>query len=834
MGAYNMTEKNEASLSTQFEKRIRGIAQFWATAAGGVAALAWLCWGFDQWRLTTFGADYVPMAPSTALLFLLLSGAMFARNRWPAAATTRRFINAVVVVVVLVSLLVWATWLLGVKMPIEEWMGHTVATVKGIPVGRMSLATAKVFLLVALALLFDQPAFAGNKLFRRMAIALSLLVIWIGLLVLTGYAAGVPFFYGGGPVTPMALLTSVAFILLGLGAFVSSASNNWLLRMFVLDSWAAMPTRHGRFGLRLPSSLQGRFLLLGVIAGVAGAGAISWIAVERYEAAKAEATKNNLHLTRLIANQLERLIVGERYLLLALSQVPAIRNLDAAASSALLAEVKKELPPYGNFSMFTTSGEIFASAIPIQQSFAVSHRPWFQRALRTRGFSVGELQIGTLSHVPVMVVAHSILDDAGRVLAVLNSSLDLTFLDTIIEPNELPPGATLFVIDRKGTVLMHYPEPEKWVGRDMAEDAHAKMIFSRRQGMTEVSDADGIERTYFFMPVDGADDGIFISLGIPKSTAFAGIRRQFVHGLFGLGLIGGIVVVLLLWLAEVSILRPVNSLVSTARRLAGGDLSARTGQPYGEGELEQLRSTFDDMADALQQREAERKQAEEKLKASQVRIRQLAQRLEMAREEEHTHFADELHDELGQILSAIKIDLAVVAAECPREGRMKEIIGETQRLLSEGILGVHALCHELRPGALDDLGLKEALTGLVEDWKRRNQTECDFWADIDDEVLTDKIRTAAFRIVQEALNNVSSHARASKVEVNLVADEQTLRFSVADNGCGMEPGTESKPTSFGLLRIRERLEALSGELHIESSPGRGTRLEATIPLPPKG
>jgi len=230
----------------------------------------------------------------------------------------------------------------------------------------------------------------------------------------------------------------------------------------------------------------------------------------------------------------------------------------------------------------------------------------------------------------------------------------------------------------------------------------------------------------------------------------------------------------------------------------------------------------------------ERKQAEEKLKTSQERIRHLARHLETVREEDHTRFADELHDELGQILTAIKIDLATVAAECPAEVRLKEKIDGVQKLLNDGIMDIHALCRELRPGALDDLGLKEALDGLTEDWKRRNRMECVLCVDIDDEVLTDKIRTAVFRIVQAALTNVSDHAQASRVEVNLVADEQILHFSVADNGRGMEPGAENKPESFGLLGVRERLEALDGKLCIESSPGKGTRIEGAIPLPQKG
>ena len=227
------------------------------------------------------------------------------------------------------------------------------------------------------------------------------------------------------------------------------------------------------------------------------------------------------------------------------------------------------------------------------------------------------------------------------------------------------------------------------------------------------------------------------------------------------------------------------------------------------------------------------KQTEEMLKLSREHVRRLVQNLETVREEEHKHFADELHDELGQILTAIKIDLAAVADKCS-DGQLKEKIGETQALLSKGILGVHLLCHRLRPGSLDDLGLKETLIDLVEEWQPRNETKYNFSADINEDALSEKIKTTVFRIVQEALTNVSCHARASKVWITLGTDEKTLRFSVADNGCGMEPGTENRLTSFGLLRMREYLEAINGKLRIESSPGRGTRIEGTIPLTKKG
>ena len=157
-------------------------------------------------------------------------------------------------------------------------------------------------------------------------------------------------------------------------------------------------------------------------------------------------------------------------------------------------------------------------------------------------------------------------------------------------------------------------------------------------------------------------------------------------------------------------------------------------------------------------------------------------------------------------------------------------MADIQQLLLDGIQSVHTLCRQLPPGALDDLDLSDALEGLMEDWKMRNLVECTICADVDDEALSDEIKTAVFRMVQEALTNISRYAQASEVKINLVADEQTINVTITDNGRGMAPGAVDKPTSFGLLGMRERLEALGGELHIESSPGKGTRIEGTVPL----
>jgi signal transduction histidine kinase len=221
---------------------------------------------------------------------------------------------------------------------------------------------------------------------------------------------------------------------------------------------------------------------------------------------------------------------------------------------------------------------------------------------------------------------------------------------------------------------------------------------------------------------------------------------------------------------------------------------------------------------------------EKKLHESEVRYRRLAQHLEDVREEERRHLSRELHDDIGQILTALKIDLALLNQPCICGRSTETKVDGMLQLLSSGIQSVHSLCRRLRPGALDDLGLDEALAGLIDDWKQRNRMECRFSADIDDGTLSDDIRTAVFRMVQEALTNVSRYARASSVAIHLVADRKKLNILVADNGCGMDAVEESKPTSFGLLGMRERLEMLGGTLYIESAPGKGTRIEGTIPL----
>ncbi len=224
-----------------------------------------------------------------------------------------------------------------------------------------------------------------------------------------------------------------------------------------------------------------------------------------------------------------------------------------------------------------------------------------------------------------------------------------------------------------------------------------------------------------------------------------------------------------------------------------------------------------------------RKQAEEALHQSEVRYRRLAQHTDQILEAERSSLADDLHDHLGQMLTAFKIDLGALESSAAGNPEVKSLSGEMHRLLNDGIRRIHLLCRQLRPGSLDDIGLGSALEEMVKDWSEYNGVPCELKVLGVTELNAEK-RTALFRLVQEALSNVARHACASQVEVSLRRNLNQIQFAVVDNGCGMPAVAEKKPASFGLLGIRERIEALGGELHIESTPGKGTRIEGTLPI----
>lgn len=233
----------------------------------------------------------------------------------------------------------------------------------------------------------------------------------------------------------------------------------------------------------------------------------------------------------------------------------------------------------------------------------------------------------------------------------------------------------------------------------------------------------------------------------------------------------------------------------------------------------------------------DRKRIENELKHSAEELRALSGHLETIREEERTRIARELHDEMSQVLTGLKMDVAWVRSELGRADplsrtQVAQVVGKTaemEALVEHTIATVRELICDLRPGLLDHLGLVDALEWQAQEFERRTGVSCTFVNAapyIDDSPTA---ATALFRILQEALTNVARHAHATSVRVQLGQDDHHIQLSVIDNGQGLPRDRQPRPQSFGLLGIRERLALLDGFLKIESTPGKGTVLTAAIP-----
>ncbi|HUR57787.1 MAG TPA: ATP-binding protein [Opitutaceae bacterium] len=232
----------------------------------------------------------------------------------------------------------------------------------------------------------------------------------------------------------------------------------------------------------------------------------------------------------------------------------------------------------------------------------------------------------------------------------------------------------------------------------------------------------------------------------------------------------------------------------------------------------------------------ERQSAEDKLRRSLDQLRALTNYLQYVREEERTRIAREVHDELGQALTGLKLDLSLLAKKLPHGARelhekARTMIGH----IDTTIQTVRRIATELRPGILDSLGLVAAIEWQANEFQTRSGVPCEVLATIDDANLPHDFTTVFFRIFQETLTNIIRHAKATRVEVQLEeADDDHLVMKVHDNGRGISEEDQVKTTSFGLVGMRERAMLVGGEVTLQGAPGKGTTVTLRVPMPKKG
>jgi len=222
---------------------------------------------------------------------------------------------------------------------------------------------------------------------------------------------------------------------------------------------------------------------------------------------------------------------------------------------------------------------------------------------------------------------------------------------------------------------------------------------------------------------------------------------------------------------------------------------------------------------------------ESELRVSHEKMKALTAKLEDVREEERTHISRELHDELGQVLTGLKIDLTWLAKRLPEEPRpLLEKANAMRGQIDSIIEYIRRIATQLRPKLLDDFGFVEAIEWLISDFRERTAIRCRFRSNMQHMSIDPKASTIIFRLIQETLTNIMRHSGASSVSIDMKKTAARLVIQVKDNGVGINENDMKATRSLGILGMRERVSILNGTLKIEGAPGKGTRIKISIPV----
>lgn len=581
--------------------------------------------------------------------------------------------------------------------------------------------------------------------------------------------------------------------------------------------------------------LRTRLIILVLMAVIPLSSLMFFAASEQKRQSVTAIERNVLEAAEFAAHEEGQMIDGSRQMLVGLALTLKRYWATPSECSAYLSELLRHYRRYKNFGAVTMDGKLLCSAAPIDGDFDAREHRWFSQAASTQELSVVGDPNGGRTAEATVTLAYPVVGDAGRLIGVTFAALDIQWFDHVslsIEKN-LPHGSIVAQVDEGGEILVRRLSSKGWEGWPAVRKALFVAFRSGPKGMANLPGPDGQPWFYAFSELQSAlrNQKVRLLVGVPQSAVFEEANRQLFQNLAWLGAVTVFILLTAWYGINLLVLRQVKAILTATRKLTAGELNVRTGIREQPGELNELAGAFDDMATALEIRETQRQKAERELRGSQEELRNLASHLESVREEERTRLAREIHDELGQAMTALKMDIAWLNRKLePHQAPLHEKTHAMDDLIDATILTVQRLSGELRPGLLDDLGLAAAIEWQSEEFHKRTGVACGVLVDIPATTLSREQATALFRVFQETLANVIRHAKATRVDVRLQALGDRLVFEVADNGRGITAKELKDPRAYGLIGMRERVLTLKGKLAISGRAGQGTTVTVAIPL----
>lgn len=366
-------------------------------------------------------------------------------------------------------------------------------------------------------------------------------------------------------------------------------------------------------------NLRTRLLLLACAIAIPLFAVFHYDGQERQLREEAEAEENALRIVRSAARVEEGSIDAARKLMANLASLPTTRSSDASVCNAFLADILKLQPEYTNLSVVRPDGELLCSAIPPNGAPNAIDKEWFQRVVQTREFVVGDYFVDAATDKPSLSLAYPVLNDSDEVLAVAVAALDLSRLSELASFVHLPAGSTFTVVDRQGTVLVRYPNPDGLVGQTLPGSvAREAMAVQRNEPMTQIEVEDE-NRMLLIAPLGrDVEPSGHILIAIPEEAIFAELRQETIRHFLMFGITFVLVLGVAWYLAGVLVLRPVRALMTATKRLGTGDLSARAELAYETGELGELAAAFNQMATSIGRHTTQ-------IRESEIRFRKLAE-----------------------------------------------------------------------------------------------------------------------------------------------------------------------------------------------------------------
>lgn len=587
------------------------------------------------------------------------------------------------------------------------------------------------------------------------------------------------------------------------------------------------------------TSLKTRLYLVVSVAFIPIAFLIFYIAEKQKAIEEAAIFQKTLAFARTAANEESQELEFTFNLLTVMADVVAIVGSQPENLSGLLADISMRSKVYEELGIIDLDGHLMACSDPSRKSHEYNDKVWFSSVLRNKNVVMGQYHGEHINGEPVLYVAIPTLNNRRQIVAVAFAALNLNWMNRAIfsQLAELPEGSRLTLLDEIQGVLRYDLGAGQWSVPQNFSPALKREIVSRQSGTLSASDENRVQRIYAFAPLTSTfrNRQVSVVLEIPKILALAASKRIFAGNVALLMISALIAVLSIWWVSDVFILRRVRAMVRAGRQLAAGELSARIGKIGVRDELSHLAGVFDKMAASLQERIAREAQVMASLKQSREQLRKLAAYQQEIREQERIRIAREIHDQLGQSLTIMSMDLTWIKKHVSnRSPKIDEKISGMFNVIDDAMERLHTVTAELRPAILDDFGLAAAIEWQVEECSNRIGIECRMEPTGFEPDLLKGQATALFRIFQEILTNIMRHAQAKEVVVKLETANGDLILQVRDDGRGITESEVDDPKAFGLLGIRERLHPFGGRVTFDGRPGLGTLVTVRLPLSPKG